>query len=166
MLVFNASPLIVSVKAGLMERFIDLWPDLVIPEAVAEEVMARGHEDDPASIWLNEFARKSCRVTVGAPNPFIAAWDLGSGESAVLQCCMDRPGAMAVLDDFAARKCAQSCGIPVTGTVGLLLQSAKKDPAFSLGEAIQAIQVAGLYLSKPLIKQILSHSGRSTIQPD
>jgi len=60
------------------------------------------------------------------------------------------------LDDMAARNCAHACGVPVTGTVGLVLQAAKADPSFSIAVGIQAVRDAGLYLSDNLILKLLS----------
>lgn len=65
---------------------------------------------------------------------------------------------MAVLDDMAARNCARACGVPVTGTVGLLLQAANADPSFSLKDGIQTVRDAGLYLSDSLMMKVL-HRG-------
>ena len=155
MLVFNASPLIVSAKAGLMDRFVGLWPDLVVPLAVVQEVLASGLERDAACDWLCKPQNRRRRREVNPPVPFLQAWDLGSGESSVLQFCLEQPGTMAVLDDMAARKCARACGVSVTGTVGLLLQAAKVDPSFSLADGIQAVRDAGLYLSDSLIEKLL-----------
>ena len=68
-------------------------------------------------------------LTIQAPEPMaevLRAWDLGAGESAVLSWAMKRPGTLAVLDDFAARKCATALGIPVVGTLGVALLAKKR----------------------------------------
>ncbi len=156
MLVFNASPLIVSAKAGFMDRFVGIWSDLVIPRAVVNEVMAVEMDRDPAIDWLSQTMHITRFVETNPPVPFLQAWDLGQGETSVLQFCLDHPGAMAVLDDMAARNCAHACGVPVTGTVGLVLQAAKADPSFSIAVGIQAVRDAGLYLSDNLILKLLS----------
>lgn len=74
-----------------------------MPEAVAEEVS--GHSDEAARaleshVWLE-------RVPAVQVPPSIASWDLGAGESAVLAWAVTHPGTLVVLDDYAARTCAE-----------------------------------------------------------
>jgi predicted nucleic acid-binding protein len=155
MLVFNASPLIVSAKAGLISRFLSIWPDILIPIPVVEEVLAPGREYDPAVEWLSKAENKIRWRESNPPSSFLQAWDLGLGETSVLQFCSDHSGYMAVLDDMAARNCAKACGVPVTGTVGLLLQASHLDTDFSLKDGIQSVRDAGLYLSDSLVERVL-----------
>ncbi len=53
------------------------------------------------------------------------AWDLGAGEAAVLTWAIARRGTIAIVDDLAGRKCARAHGIPLTGTLGLVLSARK-----------------------------------------
>ncbi len=63
-------------------------------------------EEDPAKTWIRDHPGARC------PNPiiqeFVLAWDLGAGESAVISLAETIPGSTAVLDDLAARRCAQA----------------------------------------------------------
>ena len=51
-LVFNASPIIILAKAGLLDRLLPLGDEVWIPEAVASEVAATRDPDDAASNWI------------------------------------------------------------------------------------------------------------------
>lgn len=113
----NASPLIFLTRAGLLDLLRLAASEIVIPAPVAEEIQRRGPSDPAAQAiasldWLR---------VVEAPkiSPMIQAWDLGPGESAVLSWCFARPGVGAIVDDLAARRCADALGIPVRGTLGL-----------------------------------------------
>jgi predicted nucleic acid-binding protein len=96
---------------------------------------------------------------VGAPAPFVLAWDLGAGESAVLTAVAGSPGSVAVLDDLAARRCALALGIDVTGTLGLLLMAKRAGAIASLRRALDAVTDAGLFVSPKHVSAILAASG-------
>jgi predicted nucleic acid-binding protein len=51
----------------------------------------------------------------------IRAWDLGAGESAVLAWARRNAGALTVMDDLQGRRCAASLGVPVMGTLAIVL---------------------------------------------
>lgn len=118
--VVNAFPLIVLARAHRLDLLQLLGDRIVVPEAVANEV--RVHSDEAARALESE-ARWIAQVRSVPVQEAISAWDLGRGESAVLSWALSHPGSVAVIDDFAARKCAQVLGIPVKGTLGLILRA-------------------------------------------
>jgi hypothetical protein len=86
--VVNASPLIVPAKID-HQRLLTLLPEkLVIPQAVVAEVNA-GPAGDPARRFLST---SDLNVVEVEPDPNIAAWDLGLGETAVLSFASTNPG--------------------------------------------------------------------------
>lgn len=74
----------------------------------------------------------------------ILAWDLGAGESAVLAYALDRLGALAIIDDLQARRCAEAHGIPLRGTVGLILRARRLELIPTAREALNRVRQAGL----------------------
>ena len=119
--VVNASPLICLSRAGLADLLRQSAQTIVVPAAVAREILARGPRDLTAatlasSTWLKQ-------VEDPAVPPGILAWDLGDGESSVLAWALAHSGARAVIDDLEGRRCAESLGIPLRGTVGLVLRA-------------------------------------------
>lgn len=117
--VVNSSPLIVLSRAGRLELLLTLGARVTVPNAVSEELAA--HSDEAARAlesvgWL-------ARIPTDPVSPLVAAWDLGRGESAVLSWAAAHPGCLAVIDDYAARTCAEVLGVPVIGTLGLVLRA-------------------------------------------
>jgi uncharacterized protein len=49
--------------------------------------------------------------------------DLGAGEREVLALALERRTSLVILDDSFARRFANQLGIPLTGTLGLLLKA-------------------------------------------
>jgi predicted nucleic acid-binding protein len=96
--VANASPLIVLSKINQQQLLEQLADELALPEAVLVEINA-GPEEDAARRYL---AESPLPVVSVMPEPLVAAWDLGAGESAVLAHALAHPGWKAVVDDGAA----------------------------------------------------------------
>lgn len=156
--VFDASPIIALGKAGLLRLPADIGIDALIPEAVAVEVDA-GDDADPAKVWLREGA--SFTVVQATVLPVVAAWGLGEGESAVISYAIGHPGAEAVLDDRAARACAQTLGVRPRGTLGLLVLARREGVIAAVRPAIDALLAAGYHLGPDLIAAVLADVGES-----
>ena len=101
--VINASPLITLFRAGLHPLLPQLFPDLVVPEAVWAEVVSRTY-DDPATRGLPGSAWARKRPTPVSPD--VVAWNLGAGEIAVLSFVQEHREYTALVDDRTARRCA------------------------------------------------------------
>lgn len=156
-LVFNASPLIVLAKAGLLDRILPLGDQIWIPQAVADEISQAKDPADPASCWIA--GQSSLIHPITALSPFLMAWDLGAGESAVISLTAATSSAVAVLDDLAARRCAQAVGLKIVGTLGLVLMAKRAGMIPSASRALDAIVAAGLFISPHHLDAIRSQAG-------
>jgi predicted nucleic acid-binding protein len=155
--IVNTSPLVFLVRAGLLEMLRAGDHEVVVPEPVIVEI--RGHgEDDPTVKAIREVDW----LTV-VPGPVvpkeIRAWDLGPGESAVLALALDEPGSRVVIDDRDARRCARSLGIPVIGTLGLVLLAKEAGRIAAARPVVERLRESGMYLSDPVVNEALAHVG-------
>lgn len=150
-IVVNASPLIVLARARRIDLLALTGMPIHIPESVSREV--RAHSDDAARAldtvaWLHT-------VPDSEMMPLIRGWDLGPGESAVLEWAQANRPARAIIDDYAARKLANVLAVPVTGTLGLALLARKQGKVPLARPLVEELARAGLYLSKPVIEHAL-----------
>ena len=126
---------------------------VVVPSIVANEVRRYG-DTDPAAKAL--VGTPWIEIVESAPaSPEIQAWDLGPGESAVLTWAHKRANTVAVLDDLPARRCAATLGIPVRGTLGVILIAKKHRRIESARATLEALRRSGLYLSDPIVDAAL-----------
>ena len=148
-LVADTSPLVVLGKVGRLDLLLEGSKRLVLPLAVADEIRA-GPVSDPARIALDA-GRFGDPVPVDVV-PKVLEWGLGAGESAVLTLAT-KGGALAVLDDREARRAAHALGIPVVGTLGLVLHAARQGRVESPAMLVQALRDVGLRLDERAVAQ-------------
>jgi predicted nucleic acid-binding protein len=159
--VVNASPVIALAAVGLDHLLTAFSPKLLLPEAVASEILA-GPTSDPARKLVEQgwpgWAQKIAATAVPAT---VVEWGLGRGESEVLAVALETSGSTAVLDDAAARTAAKSLGIPLIGTLGVVLRAKKHQHLRSAAAAIAQLKSAGLYLDDNLIQAVLQQIGET-----
>jgi predicted nucleic acid-binding protein len=153
--VINASPLIVLFKSEQADLLPQLFSDLRLPRAVYDEIIAtkddRAAQQVPQTTWLP--------IVEIVTHPTIAAWDLGAGESAVLSFALANPTYRAIVDDTAARRCAQTLGIKTLGSGGLIVLAKRRGLITSVGDRLQALRESGLWLSDAVIVLLKQQAG-------
>lgn len=155
--VVNASPLICLSRAGLVDLLRQAAQTIVVPAAVAREILARGLRDTTAVVLANSTWLK--QVEDPAIPPGILAWDLGDGESSVLAWAIAHPGTRAIIDDLEGRRCAESLGVPLRGTVGLVLRARRAGLIDSARDALERLRRGGMYLSDRVCADVLKEVG-------
>lgn len=155
--VCDASPLIALAKIDRIDLLSALSDELVIVDAVAEEVR-QAREDDPARRWLDAAGSEYVKVS-GETVPTVAAWDLGRGESAVLSWVITHPGSEGIVDDRAARNCAAAIGVPVHGTIGVVLLAKREGRVERARPLLEDLVRVGLHLDAGIIEATLRLAG-------
>ncbi len=157
--VVNASPLIILFKSGLADLFPQLFAEVVVPNAVWEEVMAGGESDAaashlPSASWMRH-------VKAPAVASEVAVWNLGDGESEVLSFALAWPDYRAIVDDHAARSCARTLSIRTLGTGGVLVLAKRRGLIPSVSVELQRLRDAGLWLSEQVVALLKEQAGES-----
>lgn len=158
--IFNASPLILLGKINQLGLIEFLSPEFRIPMPVVEEIRA-GPPDDPANKWLTEPSAAKHIVEATPTPPFLAHWDLGAGETAVLSLALADKGSAVILDDLAARKFATTFNLPLLGTLGFLIRAKQKGLIGQLAPQIAHLESAGANLSQTVIKRALEFASET-----
>ncbi len=118
----------------------------------------RAYRDDAGARALTSVSWLTVVPSVPVPS-VIQAWDLGDGESAVLAWAHSHPGSTAIIDDAAARRCADTLNIPLRGTLGLSLLAKQRGVVALARPVVEQLRAAGLYLSDEIIIQALALVG-------
>ena len=156
--VANASPIIALAKCGYLDLFSKLSGEILVPQPVVDEIVA-GPSVDPARRLVE--AGWGCRATARFVGPELLEWGLGPGETSVLALAQERTPAIAVLDDAAARTCAKVIGVPVIGSLGIIVRAKKQARAAVRRRSNESVAQTGLYLDNEVIRRALQYVGES-----
>lgn len=155
--VINASPVILLAKAGLIQHLPALAQPLVIPEPVAAEIR-QGPAEDAAVAWI----RGEGNRFIHPPVPELDALHrarIGEGEKSVIAWAVAHPGCVAVLDDAAARALALPYGVPLIGTIGVVLKLKQSGLIAGVRPHLVVIRTAGGFISEQLFRKTLLDAG-------
>jgi predicted nucleic acid-binding protein len=151
--VANASPLIFLSRASHLYLLQHFAHRVLVPEPIHNEIREKGSDD--ITVRALEI---SPWIEVVSPPPVpeqILGWGLGPGESSVLALAYATRGMEAIIDDLAGRRCASLLGIPVRGTLGIVLTAKKRGLIPKARPVIETLIRSGMYLSKTVIEETL-----------
>jgi predicted nucleic acid-binding protein len=155
--VIDASPLIALFKSQQSYLLNQLFSQVLVPEAVWNEVIHNKYDDLASQGIVNVNWLK--KVTVNKIPEVISQRDLGKGESEVLSFALNHSTIRAMLDDHAARQCAKTLGISTLGTGGMLILAKQRGILLSVTEALEKLRAAGMWISDDLFKLLTSKAG-------
>lgn len=155
--IVNASPLIFMSRGRQIHLLHHFADRILVPQPVAEEIRRKGISD----ITFQTLENTSWIDIVPAPPvpESILEWGLGPGESAVLTLAYGYPEREAIIDDLAGRKCAAFHGIPVRGTLGLVLVAKRRGLIPKARPVMEILLREGLYLSSEVLNRALKRVG-------
>lgn len=147
--VFDAGPLIAFPQIEHVEMLRRLFNHLLIPVAVAREVAPSlgelpGWVDIQHLHAIPSFSR-----------------NLGSGESAAIALAMTVSADSLVLDDRPARTVALELGLPVIGSLGLLVKAKQLGLIAEVRPLMDAMISHEFYVGGAVYRRILSIAGES-----
>lgn len=150
----NASPLILLGKIDRLPLIREIASNIRIPKEVAVEVLA-GPDSDPARIWLSEEGQLLVEESPTVVDRNVRVWGLGIGESAVISMSLQVSGAVAILDDRAARNCARVFQVSVIGTAGVLLNAKRNGCLSRVRPELDALAKKGAFIHPVLRQEVL-----------
>lgn len=154
--VSNSTPLIALSRIGRLAIIRELFNSIVIPKAVFSEVAT----DKKSRAGSGEVLEASWIQTVEVTNTAVVDFlsvTVDAGESEAIALAKEINADLLLIDDRDGRKMAESVGIAVTGTIGLLLRYYKgnKDN-FRL--ALDELVAHGFRISREEYDRVLSLS--------
>lgn len=155
--VINASPFILLCKSGLVELLPQLFTEIWIPESVSEEIIDGG---DIATDKFYDYEDKWLIICAANIVEEVLVWNLGDGETEVLSFAFSNKAThTALIDDRAARKCAETLKIKTLGTGGILVLAKKRGLIKNASSELEKLRKAGLWISNEIVEVILKQAG-------
>ena len=157
MIVSNTSPLIALAKVDLLSLLQSLFEEVRIPPAVHRELLAKTGED---AARLDR-ALKHFIVVAPAPASTSPAQErvtqgIGEGEGQAVLLAREL-GSLLLIDERAGRTAARRLGVPVTGTVGVLIRAKEIKLVTNIVPTLHEMRREGYWLSDHLIELAARH---------
>ena len=154
LVVVNTTPLIALVLAGQLPLLRLLYTAVTIPPAVQAEIRTGG----PSGIGVRELAAAAWIRVVPLQDPRRAdlLTDLDRGEAEVLALAQEIYAGLVIVDERLARRHARRLGLPLTGTLGLLLRAKQAQLIAEVKPLIIAMRTGGIWLSDALVEEALT----------
>lgn len=156
--IVNSTPLIVLCNVGKLDLLRKLYKEIYIPQAVFDEVTEK--QDSACQLleesldWIH-VEKIRCQT-----DKKMYKAKLHDGEVEVMILAQEEKRAdLVIIDDNAAKKTAKFLGLPVTGTIGVLLKAKYEKYITDITPIIENMQKNGFYISEPLKKIILEQAG-------
>jgi uncharacterized protein len=137
---------------------LDLLPKLlrggiVVPFAVARELSSARARNLPG--WLG------VRGLERLIREQIKQASLGAGESESLSLAIELDADLILLDDKAARRLASSIGLPIIGTLGLLLRAKGAGLIPEIRPKLDSLRELPFHIAPRLYQAVLREAGES-----
>jgi len=128
--VSDASPLIILSKLGRLSLLTSLYDRVLVPQAVYQEAVVSGLQEGHTDAIAVDHLVRLGHITVQSIEPLDQdqEWMTGidTGEAEVIALARNVGAEFALIDNAHARRAARLLGVPVRGTVGILLEAAAK----------------------------------------
>lgn len=154
--VSNSSPLIALAKIGEFNLLHSLYEELLIPQAVREEVARVGQDSAeiaPNRPGIEEVRRATWIRSVNVSN--LAAVQLlrgrlDAGESEAIVLALELNADLLLIDEARGRRVAQAQGINTSGTVGTLVAAKTQGLILEVSPLLNALMASGFRMSQDL----------------
>ena len=161
--VCDSGPLIALAKLNRLQVLIDLWGTVQITDTVYEESVVFGQAHGaPDALTIRLFWQQHQLPVVPVPAIVLAAYQpalaLDPGEHATFALALTLNDVLVLVDDEEARSEARRLGLPIRGTLGVLV-AAYRQALLTLSEVELLInEVAArpdIWISAALCAQVL-----------
>lgn len=158
--VVNTTPLIALSHVGLLHLLKQLYGEIIIPEAVYQELAIKKGSVCEKAVnnslsWIrvkkieNQMAKQMYKT------------QLHDGEVEVMILAKEIIADIVIIDDANAKKHAKYLGLPVTGTLGILIKAKQKGYIDKLKPILYQMVQNGIYISQGLIEWCLKQVSES-----
>ncbi len=151
--VSDTSPITALLSIGRIDLLADLFGSVVIPHAVAEELL-RGHDHLP------DFLHVSSVSNARRVEKLEEQLDRGEAEAIVL--ASELHADFLLMDESLGRAVARREGLPVIGLLGVLLLAKRRGKIALIAEVLENLKTrAGFHLAEDLRLRVLQEANEA-----
>lgn len=147
--VVNTSPLIALERIGQLDLLRSMFGTVIRPQSVLDELNAgRGTYD-----LSPELAKADWIITEPDPPEMVLRRELGAGETAVIALAVRTRADLVILDDLQARLVAQTQGLAITGTLGVLFAAQRAGLLADVKSMLRKLQDSGFRIPAAVLEE-------------
>lgn len=145
----NTGPLLAFARTGHIELLLRMPDEFVVTSQVATELRVGG-EKGMLSPDVSMFRQLEVEnIDTELLN------QLHAGEASVIQAARRHQGAWVSIDEKAGRRVAHSLGLPLRGTLGILVDAKKLELISAVAPIIESMRSSGSWFSQELVNKTL-----------
>lgn len=162
--VVNSSPIIALSMLSKLDLLWDLFDEVFVPAAVYDEVTDKNATKNIGSEELADAVLNQYVIVHHSEYALEAHHSsrLHKGELEVVSSAKDLGIDLLVIDDYLARKFAESQGFMTIGVVGILLLAKKMGRIEEVKTYLDRLIAEGYYLSTKIYLEVLARAGETT----
>ena len=158
-IVTNSTPLIELSKIEQLNLLQKVYGAILIPEEVYIEVVVDGiGEPGAAEVKAADWIRCQSVTDKAQVRTLQSQYSLHLGESATIVLAQENRAEQVILDDNAARREAIERGLPVIGTVGVLLIAKTQGIIPSVKPILDDLRAQGTRISQDLYSEVMARA--------
>lgn len=161
LLIADSGPLIALARLNLLMLPGRYFDQVMVSTTVWREV-CRGRRSVETDRLQEALARSLFDLTdqTGSIPPKLQEASLDAGERHTLALGLEL-GAAVLVDERKGRRIAAELGLPVLGTLGLLIRARESGLLPALKPLIESLQGSGYFLSPSLVERVLADLGEA-----
>ena len=158
-IVSNASPLINLARIGKLGLLRVLYGELIVPDAVWQEVVVEGvgqpgADEVEAAKWIKTQAATNRELEKALQQ------ELDAGEAGAIALAIEKGADLLLMDEHLGREVAFHFGLHYTGLVGILIEAKRKGQIRLMKSLLDLLRDrAGFRISDELYHRVLRDEG-------
>ncbi len=156
--ILNNTPLVALWSLGQLPLLRDLYQEVIIPEAVYEEFLATERAVRQTALDVAPWIKI---LSLSNPRQALVYVGLDRGEAEVLALATERSARLVIIDEYKGRRYTQRLGLPLAGTLGVLLIAKRHSLVPAVAPLINQLLKEGLSLAPELIQKALELAGEA-----
>jgi predicted nucleic acid-binding protein len=156
LVIADAGPLIAFARLHHISLLPQIFGRVLVTDIVFEECAGRSYF--PESTLIQEAVSKKQLELCAAPDFSAFSQKIDPGEASAIAVAIDF-GCGVLMDDKAGRKMATNAGIPVIGTVGVLVLAKRKGLVPLVKPLLENLATSGYFLGAEIVAAALKSSG-------
>lgn len=154
--VTNNTPLVAFWAIQRLDILQSLFGEVLMPPAIRDEFLALQTELREQSLEQNPWIRVEKLARPARAKIFSG---LDTGEAETLALAEEVEARLVLVDEKKGRRYAERLGLPITGSMGLLLMAKEAGLVEQVAPLLFALEEAGLFIGQELKEKVLTLAG-------